>query len=99
MKFLKKYIDQKKHKACLQVVPETDDDFYHIYNLLQVGDLVKTATYRKIGRETNTGSKTNEKRLIVVTLKIIEITYYCDKYLHVAIKGKNCIESNFLALG
>ena len=99
MRFLKKYIDNKKHTASLMILPECDDDFYHIYNLLQTHDVIKTATYRKIGRETNTGSKTNEKRRILVTLKVTEVTYYSDKYLHITIKGKNCVESNYLALG
>lgn len=90
-------------------MPTHDDDFWHLYNLVQIGDIIKTSTYRKIVREGNnnlllfwkgqTGSKTSEKRRITVIVKVCEINYWADEYLLLSIKGKNCRESNWLSLG
>ena len=35
----------------LRVLPVDEDDFWHLYNLITIGDLVKTSTYRKIVKE------------------------------------------------
>lgn len=40
----------------IKVLPEEDDDFWHLYNLLSVGDIIKTSTHRKIVKESNPSS-------------------------------------------
>lgn len=35
----------------LRLVPTDEDDFWYLYNLLAVGDIIRTTTHRKIVRE------------------------------------------------
>jgi len=35
----------------LRLVPTDEDDFWYLYNLLAIGDIIRTTTHRKIVRE------------------------------------------------
>lgn len=52
MKILKKRIHIGKGSGFLHVMPVEEDDLWHLYNLIQIGDIVKTSTQRKIVRES-----------------------------------------------
>ncbi len=47
----------------------------------------------------NTGTKTAEKRRIVLLIKVTEVNYWVEQHLLLSVKGKNCKESPFLSLG
>jgi protein pelota len=50
MRLLKKRISHKGI-GFIHLIPTEEDDFWYIYNLLSVGDIIKTSTFRKIVRE------------------------------------------------
>ena len=58
-------------------------------------------TSRKIIDETNvSGLKKIRKRILVLTLLIVEINYFSkEDRLCISIKGKNAKENNFLKIG
>jgi protein pelota len=58
MRILKKRINSKGI-GFLHLIPTEEDDFWHLYNLIQIGDLVKTSTYRKLVREGINDLKTS----------------------------------------
>lgn len=54
MRILKTRID----RGCgfVHLIPTDDEDLWHIYNLITVGDIIQAMTLRKIINETYTGS-------------------------------------------
>lgn len=82
-------------------VPTDDEDLWHIYNLIQKGDHIRMKTSRKIIDETNvSGLKKIRKRILTLTLQIVEINYFAkEDRLCISIKGRNSKENEFLKIG
>ena len=38
----------KNHEGTLTLLPQGEEDMWHIYNLLMVGDSIQSTTYRKV---------------------------------------------------
>lgn len=75
MKIKRKCIDENGI-GYIVLIPEEREDMWHAYNLICVGDVVKASTFRRIARETATGSKdTAERRKIQLKLKIEKIDF------------------------
>ena len=53
----------------------TEEDFWHVYNLVSKGDVIKAITLRKVKEETNTGSVVNTKRKITLLIRVENIDY------------------------
>lgn len=70
MKIIKKQISAKDGSGMVQLRPETDEDLWHAYNLLQKGDLVRCTTIRKVVKESNTGSTTSSKKRLMLVGKV-----------------------------
>lgn len=48
MKLLKRYINWRDGTGDVTLVAEDDEDMWHIYNLIQVGDRVRTTAQRSV---------------------------------------------------
>lgn len=93
MKILKRSF-KKGSEGYIVIIPTDEEDLWHIYNLIQVGDCIRMGTVRKIVKENSTGLKNAEKRRLVLTLSIVAINYFSEKdRLTMSIKGKNIKES------
>lgn len=46
MKLLKRYINWRDGTGDVTLIAEDDEDMWHIYNLIQVGDRVRTTAQR-----------------------------------------------------
>lgn len=99
MRIKKKYIC--KDGGYVIMTPLDDEDIYHIYNLIGIGDLIEAFTTRKIVNKSQTGVTKTQKRKIKLTLKIIKIQYYTNANSHLAleIKGTNVKKNEFMSLG
>lgn len=51
----------------VHLLPQTAEDLFHAYNLIAPGDEVRSVSYRKIQKESSTGSSVAEKVGVVVT--------------------------------
>jgi protein pelota len=49
---------EKDNGGYLTLIPEEEEDMWHIYNLIAKGDSVRSSTIRKVTTESNTGSTT-----------------------------------------
>ena len=101
MKIHKKRID-KSGNGLIVVTPEQEEDLWHLYNLVQRGDSIKTGTFRKVKTESKTGSVTTKRLFMVIKLQITQINYYYGEEsadIGLLLKGKNIEESKFMQIG
>ncbi|XP_003368209.1 protein pelota [Trichinella spiralis] len=96
MKVLKKQIDSSG-SGFFTFLAEEPEDMWHTYNLVQVGDNVRTSTTRKVTFDRLSGHSTSKMQL-VLTVEVEKIFYDKeDGALHVS--GKNIEENQFVKLG
>lgn len=57
------------------LIPDDDEDLFYIYNLIIEGDAIRAKTFRKVTHESKTGSVTQERKLLSLTLKVVSIDY------------------------
>jgi len=61
---------EKDGKGTITLVPKEAEDMWHVYNLIQVGDLVRAFTFRNVKTTGPTGSVKSEKVKIVLTIQV-----------------------------
>ncbi|KYR02739.1 putative translation factor [Tieghemostelium lacteum] len=77
---------------------DEEEDLWHCYNLIAVGDQVTSTTIRKIQKETATGSVTNERQRLTITLLVSKIDYDGNSS-QLRVSGSSCQENRFVKLG
>jgi protein pelota len=98
MKVLKRNISQKDGSGVVNLLPTTPEDLWHVYNLLQKGDLVRCTTIRKVVNESSTGSTTSSKKRISLTIDVQKVDFDPDS-LEVRISGRVQSENLFARMG
>ncbi|KAF7636052.1 Pelota-like protein [Meloidogyne graminicola] len=97
MKILKRGL-QKDTSGFVRLICEEEEDMWHVYNLVRIGDVVRSSTMRKITNETSTGSKTSQRVQMTLTICVETIDFdatVCSLHL----KGKNIQENQHVRLG
>ncbi|KAL7537779.1 hypothetical protein ACHAWF_005898 [Thalassiosira exigua] len=98
MKLLKKQISAKDGSGFVSLLPNTPEDLWHTYNLLQKGDRVRCTTLRKVSKESSTGSVTSSKVRMNLTIEVTKVEFFKDS-LEVRISGPNSAESAHVRMG
>ena len=98
MKCLKKSISAKDGSGTVSLRPETPEDLWHAYNLLQEGDLVRCTTIRKVVKESSTGSTTSQKMKMNLTIEVTKVDFDPDT-LQVRISGPVREEAAHVRMG
>lgn len=98
MKLLKKEISAKDGAGMVSLRPDTTEDLWHSYNLLQEGDLVRCTTVRKVMKESSTGSTTSSKMRMNLTVEVKKVDFDPDS-MQLRLSGTNCKESDFVRMG
>ncbi|KHJ85847.1 putative translation factor pelota [Oesophagostomum dentatum] len=71
---------------------------WHIYNLIRVGDVVRSKTIRKVVTETATGTTSSQRMHTVLTVRVESIDFDPGaNALH--LKGRNIVENDLVKLG
>jgi len=96
MKLLSKEISKLGGRVSL--IPEDAEDLWTCYNLLAVGDTVRTTTLRKVNEESSTGSVSSEKKKIKLTIRVDNIDFDAQTPV-LRLKGVNIVENEFVKLG
>ncbi|KAF8819354.1 putative Pelota [Cardiosporidium cionae] len=68
--------DVRCHKAgSVTLLAEESDDLWNLYNLLAIGDIVKSRTIRKVQKESLSRANTKTSRPTIVSLEITKVEY------------------------
>ena len=78
--------------------PETPEDLWHAYNLVQVGDEVRCTTVRKVVKESATGSTTSQKKRLMLTIDVNKVDFDAD-VLQLRISGQVTSENDAVRMG
>ncbi len=98
MKLLKKDVSAKDGSGFVSFLPNTPEDLWHTYNLLQTGDRIRCTTLRKVSKESSTGSVTSSKVRMNLTIEVTKVEFFKDS-LEVRISGPNSAESQHVRMG
>jgi hypothetical protein len=98
MKLIKRNISAKDGSGTIMLCPNTPEDLWHAYNLLQKGDLVRCTTVRKVVKESSTGSTTSSKKRLMLTIEMKRVDFDPDA-LQVRLSGKVQSENDFVRMG
>ena len=98
MKLVKKDIAAKDGEGYVELIPEIDEDFWHMYHIIAINDRVRATTIRKVSKETNTGLVSNEKVKITITITVEKIDFDPNGGSF-RVSGKNISENKYIKLG
>lgn len=97
MKLLSKYID-KKSAGTIALIAEDPEDMWHAYNLINIGDSIRSSTIRRVVNESSVGLTTTSR--VHTTLKILVKSLDYDTHASVLrVKGTNLEENPFVKMG
>lgn len=99
MRLLKRNISAKDGSGSILICPDTPEDLFHAFNLLQPqSDLVRCTTLRKVVNTTSTGSTTSSKVRTNLTIKVQKVDFDPDS-LTLRLSGPNVEESKIVKMG
>ena len=97
MKLLSQLPSKDSGPSEVKLVAEEGEDLWHAFNLIRVGDRVTATTFRKVTRESGTGSE-SERVKLRVTIRVENIEYDADGQ-QIRLKGRNLTENEHIKLG
>jgi len=97
MKLTSKLID-KHGSGQVTLIPEEAEDMWHTYNIVAVGDSLRSTTIRKVQTETATGSTNSSKVRTMLTIHIETIDFDTQAGV-LRVKGKNIVENQYVKMG
>ena len=96
MKLIRRNLD-KDRSGSMTLYPEQAEDMWHLYNLIQVGDVLRSTTMRRVVSESATGSTSSQKVRTNLTIKVVKLDFDAGaSQLHV--NGTVCEENNVVKL-
>lgn len=98
MKLLKKQVSAKDGSGTVLLRPDTAEDLWHAYNLLQKDDLVRCTTVRKVVKESTTGSTSSSKKRMMLTIELQNVDFDPD-VLQVRLSGTVQSENDNVRMG
>ncbi|XP_076452895.1 protein pelota-like [Babylonia areolata] len=96
MKLINKIID--KGAGSVTLVAEEAEDMWHAYNLVTVGDTLRSTTIRKVTTESATGSTNASKVRTTLTVRVEDIDFDTQACV-LRVKGRNICENQYVKMG
>ena len=95
---MKKAVSAKDGAGSVSIICEEAEDMWHVYNMLLVGDLVRTTTMRKVTTESSTGSTKSKRVRLNLTVEVETIDFDTDTCT-LRLNGKNLEENEHVKMG
>ena len=96
MRLIKRNIDRGSGE--LKLEPEEQEDMWHAYNLISVGDGLRASTVRKVVQTSDTGSSTTSRRRMMLTIEVHAVDYD-SAACALRVKGRTIEENEFVKKG
>jgi len=101
MRIVSKNFELGKNGSC-KMVPEVTEDFWHLYNLLTVEDIVTSVTFRKLkGNDSGVGGRSKgpgKTKRVKIGVKV-EMIEFDQETCSVRVRGRNLTENPWIPLG
>ncbi|XP_054712232.1 protein pelota-like [Uloborus diversus] len=97
MKLLHKYVE-KDGSGSVTLMPEEAEDMWHAYNLIAVGDSLRSTTIRKVTTESATGSTGSNRVRTMLTISVEDIDFDTQGCM-LRVKGRNIQENQYVKMG
>lgn len=97
MKLVSRDID-KTAAGSVTLIPDLAEDMWHAYNLVCVGDSLRSGTIRKVQTESATGSVSVNKVRTLLTIKIEAIDFDTLGCV-LRVRGRNITENQYVKMG
>ena len=82
----------------VRITAESEEDMWHVYNLVEVGDRVMGSTFRKVVRETSSGATSSDRHAIRLSVTVSDVSFDSDAGT-LRVSGRNGTENEFVRLG
>jgi len=87
----------------IKMDPKIPEDFWHVYNLLEIGDMVQSKTIRKVlaskgGGSGSLGASKQKTVTVVVKIEVEGIDFDSDSCV-IRLNGRNRLENKHVQLG
>ena len=82
----------------LKLEPEEQEDMWHAYNLITVGDGLRASTVRKVVQTSDTGSATTTKKRMTLTIEVVAVDYDSTACA-LRVKGRTIEENDYVKKG
>jgi protein pelota len=97
MKLLYKNID-KKMSGSVELVAEEAEDMWHAYNLIMIGDYLRSSTIRRVVNESSVGLTTTSRVHTTLTICVKSLDFDTQAGV-LRVKGINSEENQFVRMG
>lgn len=74
MKILSRHIE-RDGSGSVSLIPDEDEDMYHLYNLIEVHDQVRAPAVRRVQSESSTGSIESHRVRVTLTIEVSKTTF------------------------
>lgn len=98
MKVLRRQISSKDGDGVVQMKTEEAEDMWHAYNLITIGDRVRTSTVRKLVNESSTGSTTSRRVRLSLTITVERVDFDSNSCV-LRLSGRNSEENRHVKIG
>jgi protein pelota len=98
MKVLKQEINGKTSVGYVVVQAEEEDDIYHLYNIINIGDSVEATSVRNVVSESKSGARDKTRVMTKIAIQVEQIDFDAEQ-CSLRLKGMNIKENDHLKLG
>jgi protein pelota len=97
MRLAKRNISERDGEGSVQLTCDIDEDMWHSYNLIAVGDELSAPTFRKVVKEGASGTK-SEKVRTTLTIRVEDVAFEPEECV-LRVKGVTCKINKHVKLG